>query len=255
MPLIIVGRSFIAAYVIAILSSIFPIRFADIGWQQQIIDTFVNAGTVPLTGRIFVLLAVLYKGYDMIGLSWDTDSSELPVLATSGLLAKRKIARLVHSIRRIKSNLHRLVVVYGPPALFVAVAILQIAVSARTFRALDADFLNQSTLLTRQTTQSRAALSASPDQRVLVQALQILVPEPERESASSLPPLQLRTDLLDRLDQRDSTLRGQLDLQRSQRFTQLVFLTIKNVLLALLFSFSLYWLRPAAVKSFLRSIK
>ena len=196
----------------------------------------------------------MYKGYDIIGLNWESDSGQVPVIATSGLLAKRKIVRFIQKLQRLKTRIFRFIVVNGPTLVFVAVAILQIAVSTRTFRAIDADFLNQSSRLTQQTTLSRAALTANLNTAVLGQAIQALVPEADRQSVAALPPQQLRSDLLTRLNQRDSNLRNQLDRQRSQRFTQLFILTVKNVVLALIFAFCLFWLRPAAVKSFIRSL-
>jgi len=253
-PLIVAGRCLITAYVVVILAAIFPIRYADLGWQQQVLDTFVNAGSIPLVGRIFVLLAVLYKGYDIIGLNWESDSAQTPVVATSGLLAKRKILHFIQKLQRLKNRIFRFVVVNGPTLIFVAVAILQVSVSTRTFRAIDADFLNQSSRLTQQTTLARAALAASLDATVLGQAIQALVPEADRQSVAALPPQQLRSDLLARLNKQDSNLRNQFVQQRSQRYTQLFSLTVKNVVLSLIFAYCLFWLSPAPVMSFIRSL-
>jgi hypothetical protein len=57
---------------------------------------------------------------------------------------------------------------------------------------------------------------------------------------AALPSQQLRSDLRARLNKRDSSLRNQLDQQRSQRYTQLFILTVKNMVLALSFAFWLF---------------
>jgi hypothetical protein len=248
--LIIIGRCFVLAYVLAILSSVFPVRFSDISWQQQVLDTFVNAGSVPITGRVFIVLALLYKGYDAARLTADPDVDHIS-LPTTGILAKRKISRVLRSVKRGIAYLRKSLFVFGPSLLFVIVAILQITVSARAFRALDAAALNQVSALTQQTTQSRAALSGSADAAVLSQAIRVLVPSSEQQSIAELDPQQQRADLLKRLNDRESSLRLDLDRQRTQRSTAIIWQTIKNVLISLLFGYCLFWLRPSAVRDFL----
>lgn len=211
----------------------------------------VNAGSVPITGRVFMLIALLFKGYDSARLTDEPTVDSLPLLPATGILAKRKIARFLRSIRSVIASIFRFIFIFGPSLLFAVVAVLQIAVSAQTFRALDAASLNQVTALTQQTTQARASLSAASDQAVLDQAIRVLVPAPEQEAVSILNPQQQRTDLLKRIDDRELAVRNELDRQRVQRFTAIVWLTIKNVMIALLFSYSLFWLRPAAVRNLL----
>lgn len=251
MNLIIIGRCFVLAYLLAVLSSVFPIRAAEISWQQQVLDTFVNAGSVPITGRVFIVVALLFKGYDSVRLTAEPDVDNIS-LPASGFLAKRKIARLLKNIQRIIAYLWRSIFVFGPSLLFVAVAVLQIGVSARAFRALDAAALNQVSALTQQTTLSRAALSGSTDLAVLSQAINVLVPSSEQQAIAALAPQQQRADLLKRLDERESNLRLELDRQRTQRSTAIIWQTIKNVLISLLFSYCLFWLRPFAVRNFLK---
>ena len=251
MNLIIIGRCFVLAFLFAVLSSVFPIRAAEISWQQQVLDTFVNAGSVPITGRVFIVIALLFKGYDSVRLTADPDVDSLS-LPASGFLAKRKIARLLKNIQRTIASLWRSIFVFGPSLLFVAVAVLQIAVSTRAFRALDVAALNQVSALTQQTTQSRAALSGSTDSAVLSRAINVLVPSSEKQAIAGLAPQQQRSDLLKRLDERESTLRLELDRQRIQRSTAIIWQTIKNVLISLLFSYCLFWLRPFAVRNFLK---
>ena len=129
--MIVAGKCLITAYAVVILAAIIPIRYADLGWQQQVLDTFVNAGTIPLVGCIFVLLAVLYKGCEIIGLNWESDSGQAPVVATSGLLAKWKILHFIQKLQRLKTRIFRFIVVSGPTLFFVAIVILQVAVSLR----------------------------------------------------------------------------------------------------------------------------
>jgi hypothetical protein len=250
--LILIGRCFVLAFILAVLGSVFPIRFAEIAWQQGVIDTVVNAGSVSITGRVFMLIALLFKGYDSVRLTFEPTVDSLPLLPASGILAKRKIARALRSVQSVIANIFRLIFVFGPSALFAVVAVLQIFVSTQAFRALDTASLNQVTALTQQTTQARASLSAASDPAVLDQAIRALVPAPEQEAISILNPQQQRADLLKRIDDRNLALRNELDRQRTQRFTAIVWLTVKNVLIALLFSYCLFWLRPAAVRNLLK---
>lgn len=251
MNFIIIGRCLVLAYLLAVISSIFPIRGSEIAWQQQVLDAFVNAGSVAITGRVFIVIALLFKGYDSARLTADPDVDSV-VMPASGFLAKRKIARLLRNIQRAITYLWRSVFVFGPSLLFVAVAVLQIAVSARAFRALDAAALNQVSALTQQTTQSRAALSGSTDTAVLSQAINVLVPSSDQQAIAGLAPQQQREELLKRLDERESTLRLELDRQRTQRSTAIIWQTIKNVLISLLFGYCFFWLRPYAVRKFLK---
>lgn len=252
MNLILIGRCFVFAYVLAVLGSVFPIRFTEIAWQQGIIDTVVNAGSVPITGRVFMLIALLFKGYDSARLTYEPTVDSLPFQPAGGILAKRKIARLLRRVQSLIATFFRLIFVFGPSVFFVLVAVLQIVVSTQTFRAFDAASLNQVTALTQQITQSRASLSGSSDPAVLQQAIRALVPAPDQEALAILNPQQQRTDLLKRLDDREAEVRNELDRQRSLRFTAGVWLTVKNVLIALLFSYCLFWLRPAAVRNLLK---
>jgi len=250
--LILIGRCFVIAFVVAVLGSVFPIRFTELAWQQGIIDTIVNAGSVPITGRVFMLIALLFKGYDSARLTYEPTVDSLPFLPAGGILAKRKIARLLRRVQSLISTFFRLIFVFGPTFLFALVAVLQIVVSTQTFRALDAASLNQVTALTQQTTQTRASLSGASDPAVLQQAIRALVPAPEQEAVAILNPDQQRSDLLKRLDDREAAVRNELERQRTQRFTAIVWLTVKNVLISLLFGYCLFWLRPAAVRNLLK---
>jgi hypothetical protein len=87
---------------------------------------------------------------------------------------------------------------------------------------------------------------------VLSQAINVLVPSAEQQAIAALAPQQQRADLLKRLDERESNLRLELDRQRTQRSTAIIWQTIKNVLISLLFCYCLFWLRPFAVRNFLK---
>ena len=252
MNLILIGRCFVLAFILAVLGTVFPIRLLDLAWQQGIIDTIVNAGSVPITGRVFMLVALLIKGYDPARLTTEPSLESLSVVPTSGILAKRKIARALRAVQFLAANTFRFVFVFGPSLFFALVAVLQIVVSAQTFRALDTVSLNQVTALTQQTTQARASLSATSEAAALDQAIRALVPAPEQQAVASLNPQQQRADLLKRLDEREASVRTELERQRTQRFTAIVWQTIKNVLLALLFGYCLFWLRPVAVRNALK---
>lgn len=252
MALVVIGRLFIAAYLIAVAATFFPVRFSELDWQQQLLDTFVNAGTIPVTGRVLILLAIAYKGYDLVGISDDAQADQAILTPRRGFLGKRKVARL---IRDLQVNAFRLVnfsKTYFPALLFVIIAILQLLVSTRSFRQLDIGALNQSSLLTQQATQVRAAITGSNDRSVLQQAIQGVVPEAERQAVSSLPVDQQRSDLAKRLNNRESILRGELDKRRSQRFAAIVVQTSKNVLLSLIFAWCHFLMRPASIRSFIR---
>jgi|694.fasta_scaffold70870_2 hypothetical protein len=254
MLLVLIGRLFIAAYLIAVAATFFPVRFSELGWQQQVLDSLVNAGTIPITGRVFILLAIAYKGYDLAGISDSPPVDQVLLAPRSGLLGKRKIARLVRNFQINLVRAFRFLKAYSPSLLFVLAAILQLVVSTRSFRALDIGVLNQSSLLTQQATQVRAAITGSGDRSILQRAIQGFVPEPERESILSLPVDQQRVDLTERLNNRESVLRSELEKQRSQRFAALVVQTIKNVLLSLLFAWCFFWLRPASIRAFIRGV-
>jgi hypothetical protein len=254
MALIIIGRCLIVAYLVAVASSFFPVRFTELGWQQQLLDSLLNAGTVPITGRVFILLAVVYKGYDLAGIADDPSENQSFAAPTRGILAKRKIARLIRNVQRTLSRLGRILRVFGPSLIFIIIAVLQLFVSARSFRALDISLLNQTSLLTQQSTQLRAAITGSSDRAVLQQAIQGLVPEQQRESLLSRSVAEQKKSLTQLLGDKESTIRQDFEKQRSQRFASLVVLTIKNVFLALLFAWCLYWLRPAAVRAFMRGV-
>ncbi len=252
MSLIIIGRCFIFAYLVAVGAAFFPVRFSELGWLQQILDTLVNAGTVPITGRIFILFAIIYKGYDLSGISEDLSADQYLSVPTSGFLGKRKIARLIRNLQKWAILGTRMFKIYSPSIVFLITAILQLYVSAKSFRALDIGLLNQSTLITQQASQVRAAITTTADRSILSQAIQGLVPEQQRESLLALPADQQRADLSKRVNERESALRNEIEKQRSQRFAALVVLTVKNILLSLLFAFCLFWLRPAAVRAFIR---
>ncbi|QVL53986.1 MAG: hypothetical protein KFB97_06640 [Cyanobium sp. M30B3] len=256
MLLVVIGRCFVAAYLIAVASAVFPLRLTDLGWQQQVLDAFVNIGSVPIIGRVFILLAIAYKGYDLVGMSEDPNAEdELSVTPARGLFAKRKIARLVRRLQIFLFAAMRFLKIYLPSLLFVLVAVLQIYVSARYFRALDVGLLNQTSALTQQATQIRAAIAGLNDRDVLLQAIQGLVPEGEREELISLPVDQQKSEIAQRINQRESSIRVDFEQQRSQRFLSLIVRTVKNVLISLLFALCLYWLRPAAVRAFIRGVE
>jgi hypothetical protein len=250
--LILIGRCFVLAFLVAVLAAVFPIRFTEIAWQQQVLETFVNAGSVPITGRVFIVIALLFKGYDSAGIASEPRVDDLSFVPATGILAKRKIARLLRRVQGAFAKSFRLLFVFGPSLIFVLIAALQIHVSSQAFRALDDQVLNQVTALTQQASQSRAALSGASDSVDLDQAIRLLVPAPEQESVFLLSPQQRKSDLLKRVDERESSLKNQLDLQRTQRSTAIVWQTIKNVVVALLYGYCLFWLRPAAVKAFLQ---
>lgn len=255
MALVVIGRLFIAAYLIAVAAVFFPVRLTELGWQQQLLDSLVNAGTIPITGRVFILLAIVYKGYDLAGISEEIPIDQIVFTPTTGLLGKRKIARLVRNIQNNLLKVFRFFKTYFPSLLFLFVAILQLIVSTRSFRQLDIGSLNQSSLLTQQATQVRAAISGSSDRALLQQAIQGFVPEEERESILSLPVDEQKVDLTKRLNNRETVLRTELDKQRSQRFATLVVQTIRNVLLSLVFAWCFFWLRPASVRAFIRGVR
>jgi hypothetical protein len=250
--LIVIGRCFILAYLVAVGAAFFPVRFSELGWQQQVLDAFVNAGAVPITGRVFILLAIIYKGYDHAGISEDPTLDQYLSGPSRGFFGKRKIARLIRNLQKVIVRSSAFFKIFAPSIVFLVTAILQLIVSTQSFRALDIGLLNQSTLITQQASQARVAIATTADRSVLSQAIQGLVPEQQRDSLLALPPDQQRADLSKRLNERESALRNEIEKQRGQRFASLVVLTVKNILLSLLYAYCLFWLRPAAVRAFIR---
>lgn len=248
MNLIIVGRCLVLAYLLVVLSAVFPILASEIAWQQQVLDTFVNAGSVAITGRVFIVIALLFRGYESARLAADPKLN-IFVLPDSGFFATRKISRFLRSIERAVSSVWRIVFVFGPSLLFLLVAVLQISVSALSLRSLEAASLNQVLTLTQQTTQLRAALAESVDPSILPQVINLIVPPPEQQSVAELSPQMQRAELLKRLEKRDSDARMLEQSQKVRQSTALIWKTIKNVFVSLLLGYCLFWLRPFAVRN------
>lgn len=248
MNLIIVGRCLVFAYLLVVLSAIFPILASEIGWQQQVLDTFVNAGSVAITGRVFIAIALIFRGNESAKLAADPYLN-LFVLPDSGFFATRKISGFLRSIERAVSSVWRVIFVFGPALLFALVAVLQIRVSALSLRSLEAASLNQSLTLTQQTTQLRAALAEGVAPSILPQVINLIVPPPEQQAISELSPQMQRVELLKRLEKRDSDARMVQNRLKTQQSTALIWKSIKNVLVSLVFGYCLFWLRPFAVRN------
>ena len=142
-----------------------------------------------------------------------------------------------------------MIYIFGPTLLFALVSVLQISVSALSLRSLEAASLNQSLTLTQQTTQLRAALAEGVAPSILPQVINLIVPPPEQQAISELSPQMQRVELLKRLEKRDSDARMLQQRIKIQQSTALIWKSIKNVLVSLVFGYCLFWLRPFAVRN------
>jgi len=213
--LIPVSRGLFAAYAVIALAALLPIQLQDPNWQLRVISNLLNNAPLPLVGIGLLLLA----------------QDREPAANQQTLLLQRRLVR------------QRWLCVLAAMG-FAVLALLQVRVSLKFLQQSDALHLSQNQQLQQQFTAIRTGLAAASEPQQLERAAAVLMPPEQRPALRDLPIPTQRRQLLQQLTGNDLKARRDLDRQRSQRQAALVVDGLRNLLLAVVFAFSFWAIKP-----------
>lgn len=228
MLLVAIARGLAAAFVVIVLSSLFPLQLFDTGWQQQLIRNLLNNAPLPLTAMALLVLDL--RTVRPVYLL----HSESPAPEESGPQLS------VQQLRLQRAQWLCRAAAIG----FALLCLAQIVVSSRILNQSASEIAQRNRVLSDQLSGAAGALEAAGQPEQFDRLAALLLPRNEQAQFKALPIQQQRNRLEARIGQTETAARRELIRVRTNRFTLIIVDGLRNIALALIFAAVFWRLRP-----------